>query len=184
MRLDPRRGHDHRRGLSLRRFFPVLLFLLAGCASHPDAPFVGTPERVIDEMLRLAAPQAGDVLYDLGSGDGRIPILAAQRYGIRAVGIERDPQLVARARAAAEREGVAHLVRFREEDLFQADFSEATVVTLYLQPWMNERLRPRLQALAPGTRIVAHQWGIAGWDPERAVEMEGERVYLWTVPPR
>jgi len=168
----------------LRRFFAVLLLLLTACASHSDAPFVGTPELVIDEMLRLAQPQAGDVLYDLGSGDGRIPIVAAQRYGIRAVGIERDAQLVARAQAAAERAGVAHLVRFRREDLFDADFSEATVVTLYLQPWMNAQLRPRLQALAPSTRIVAHQWGIAGWDPERAVEMEGRRIYLWTVPPR
>jgi len=172
--------------LTARLFLFAFILALGGCffRGKTDAPFVGTPQEVVDEMLRLAQVRPGDVLYDLGSGDGRIPIAAAKRYGIRACGIERDPALLARANAEAAREGVAHLVQFRREDLFSADFSEATVVTLYLLPWMNERLRPRLQALAPGTRIVAHQWGIAGWDPERQVELEGRRIYLWTVPAR
>lgn len=171
--------------MSLRVLRPVFLFLLlAGCAANREAPFVGTPQAVVDEMLRLAAVRKGDVLYDLGSGDGRIPITAATRYGIRAVGVDLDPELVARANAEAKREGVAQLVEFRREDLFTADFSDATVVTLYLLPEMNRRLQPKLQALRPGTRIVSHQWGIGDWDPDRYVEMEGRRIYLWTVRAR
>jgi SAM-dependent methyltransferase len=172
--------------LIARLFLLVLLAALGGCASRGklEAPFVGTSQDVVDEMLRLAEPTPGDVLYDLGSGDGRIPITAAKRYGIRAVGIERDAQLIARASREAEREGVAHLVQFRREDLFAADFSDATVVTLYLLPEMNRRLAPRLAALKPGARIVSHQWGIGDWNPDRYFEMEGQRIYVWRVPAR
>jgi SAM-dependent methyltransferase len=184
VRLDPDRRHDDRRGLTLRAFLPWLFLLLAACAGRSEAPFVGSSQEVVDEMLRLAAIRPGDVLYDLGSGDGRIPIAAAKRYGIRAVGIERDPQRIAEANALAAREGVTHRVRFVQGDLFAASLDEATVVTLYLLPWMNEKLRPRLEALRPGTRIVSHQWGLGDWNPDRQVEMEGQRIYLWTVPPR
>ena len=147
-------------------------------------PFVGTPQLVVDEMLRLAGLHEGDVLYDLGCGDGRIPIAAAKRYGIRAYGVDADPRRIAEANENARREGVSHLVQFRHADLFATDFSDATVVTLYLLPELNDKLRPRLLALRPGTRVVSHQWGIRGWDPDRAVEMEGERIFLWTVPAR
>jgi len=135
-------------------------------------------------MLSLAQVRNGDVLYDLGSGDGRIVIAAAKRYGIHAVGIESDPQRIAEANENARREGVTDLVQFRRADLFATDFSEASVVTLYLLPELNLKLRPKLRALRPGTRVVSHQWLIEGWDPDRQVEMEGHRIYLWTVPPR
>jgi ubiquinone/menaquinone biosynthesis C-methylase UbiE len=149
-----------------------------------DVPYVGTPQAVVDEMLRLANVRKGDVLYDLGSGDGRIPITAAKVYGIRAYGVDADPERIAEANENARREGVAHLVQFTRADLFATDFSRATIVTLYLLPELNTRLRPRLQALAPGARVLSHQWGIEGWDPDRHVEMEGHRIFRWTVPPR
>lgn len=169
----------------LSRIAAILLFL-AGCSPPPgiDVPFVGTPQLVVDEMLRLASLHEGDVLYDLGCGDGRIPIAAAKRYGIRAYGVDADPQRIAEANENARREGVSHLVEFRRADLFATDFSSATVVTLYLLPELNDKLKPKLLALRPGTRVVSHQWGIRGWDPERQVEMEGERIFLWTVPAR
>jgi len=158
--------------------------LLAG-AQAPDVIFVPTPQEVVDEMLKLGRVGKGDVLYDLGSGDGRIAVTAAKRYGIRAYGIDIDPQRIQEANENARKNGVTDLVQFRREDLFKADFSEATVVTLYLLPDLNVKLRPRLMAeLKPGTRIVSHQFDMGTWQPERKLELNGRTIYLWTIPPR
>jgi len=152
---------------------------------QPDVIFVPTPYEVVDEMLRLANVRKGDVLYDLGSGDGRIPVTAAKRFGVRAVGIDIDPQRIKEANENARKNGVAKLVTFKQEDLFKTDFRDATVVTLYLLPDLNVKLRPRLLAeLKPGTRIVSHQFDMGDWKPEKKVELNGRVVYLWTVPPR
>ena len=156
---------------------------------RPDVIFVPTPMETVAEMLRLANIREGDVLYDLGSGDGRIPIMAAQRYGIRAVGIEIDPALVAQANEQAQREGVANLVSFRQADLFQTDLREATVVTLYLSDSLNLRLHPKLlRELRPGARIVSHDFRMGDWPPEQTVRVPWENlyrtVYVWTVPAR
>jgi len=152
---------------------------------QPDVIFVPTPPEVVDKMLELAKVGKGDVLYDLGSGDGRIPVAAAKRFGIRAVGIDIDPQRIAEANENARKNGVAHLVQFRQEDLFKTRFADATVVTLYLLPDLNVKLRPRLLAeLRPGTRIVSHQFDMGSWKPERKLELSGRTIYLWTVPER
>jgi ribosomal protein L11 methylase PrmA len=152
---------------------------------QPDVIFVPTPQDVVDEMLKLAKVGKGDVLYDLGSGDGRIPVTAAKRFGIRAYGIDIDPQRIAEASENARRNGVSDLVQFRNEDLFKTNFAEASVVTLYLLPDLNVKLRPRLLAeLKPGTRIVSHQFDMGTWKPDRTVELNGRTIYLWTVPAR
>lgn len=149
----------------------------------PDVIFVPTPQELVDDMLRLADVRKGDVLYDLGSGDGRIPITAARRYGIRAVGIDIDPDRIKEANANAAKAGVTKLVSFRQEDLFQAGWKEATIVTLYLLPDLNLKLRPRLlKELKPGTRIVSHQFDMGDWKPDKKLEMEGRTIYFWTVP--
>ena len=167
----------------------VLVACAAGAAAqlppHPDVIFVPTPQEVVDEMLELAKVRKGDVLYDLGSGDGRIPVTAAKRFGIRAVGIDIDPQRILEANQNARKNGVTGLVQFRQEDLFKTNFSEATVVTLYLLPDLNVKLRPRLFAeLKPGTRIVSHQFDMGKWKPDRTVELSGRTIYLWTIPER
>ncbi|ASR45100.1 RNA methyltransferase [Xanthomonas citri pv. mangiferaeindicae] len=151
---------------------------------EPDVIYVPTPEPVVDAMLNLAKVGPGDVLYDLGSGDGRIPIAAAQRFGVRAVGIDINPVRVREANANAEAAGVTNLVTFKEADLFQEDISEASVVTLYLLQSLNVKLRPKLLAeLKPGTRIVSHAFDMADqWTPEATQEVDGTRIYLWTVP--
>lgn len=152
---------------------------------EPDVVYVPTPEPVVDAMLNLARVQRDDVLYDLGSGDGRIPIRAAERFGIRATGIEINPDRIREANANAEKAGVTDLVEFREEDLFEADFSDASVVTLYLLDSLNEKLRPRLLAeLEPGTRIVSHAFRMGDWAPEQTLEVGDSTIYLWTVPAR
>jgi len=151
----------------------------------PDVIFVPTPQEVVEDMLRLANVRKGDILYDLGSGDGRIAVTAAKKYGIRAVGIDIDPERIREANANAGKAGVTRLVQFRQEDLFKADFKEATVVTLYLLPDLNVKLRPRLwNELKPGTRIVSHQFEMGGWKPEKKLESNGHSIYLWTVPPK
>ena len=170
-------------------FLAAMLF--AGAASAqtaartqaPDVIYVPTPYEVVDEMLKLAGVKEGDVLYDLGSGDGRIPVTAAKKFGIRAVGIDIDPQRVEEAKENARKNGVTKLVQFRQEDLFLANFREATVVTLYLLPDLNVKLRPKLLAeLKPGTRIISHQFDMGTWKPEKRVELNGRTIYLWTVP--
>lgn len=145
--------------------------------------YLPTPQPVVAAMLRLAGVSPSDVVYDLGSGDGRIPIAAAHEYGARAVGIELDGRMMERARCNAHEAGVERLVRFRQEDLFRTDLSEATVVTFFLFPEMARRLAPKLRAeLRPGTRIVSHRFEMGDWPPERATEADGHPLFLWTVP--
>ena len=168
--------------------FAAALLAAAPAAAReqqPDVIFVPTPYEVVDEMLRLAKVKKGDVLYDLGSGDGRIPVTAAKKFGIRAVGIDIDPQRIKEATENAKKNGVSKLVTFKQEDLFKTEFKDATVVTLYLLPDLNVKLRPRLLSeLKPGTRIVSHQFDMGTWQPEKKVELNGRVVYMWTVPPR
>lgn len=159
---------------------------------HEDVPFVTTPDRVTLAMLELAGLRRGDRLVDLGSGDGRIVITAARRFGATALGVEIDPELVLRSRDAARRAGVGDRTTFVEQDLFATDLTGATVVTMYLLPEVNLRLRPRLLALPPGTRIVSHDWDMAEWRPDRTLTLEVpektlgreklSRVHLWIVP--
>jgi ribosomal protein L11 methylase PrmA len=152
---------------------------------YPDVIFVPTPQEVVEDMLRLANVQKGDVLYDLGSGDGRIAITAARRYGIKATGIDIDPERIREANENAKKAGVTNLVRFRQENLFTADFTDATVITLYLLPDLNVKLRPKLwNELKPGTRIVSHQFEMGAWKPEKRLESNGRTIYFWTVPPK
>jgi hypothetical protein len=153
----------------------------------PDVIYYPTPPETVDEMLRMAKIKKGDVLYDLGSGDGRIPIAAAKQYGIRAVGIEIDPKLVIEADENARKEGVSDLVRFRNEDMFRIDVREATVVTLYLSEKLNVLMRPKLLSeLRPGSRILSHDFRMGDWKPEQTVRVPWGKlyrtVYLWTVP--
>jgi SAM-dependent methyltransferase len=149
----------------------------------PDIHFVATRQPVADAMLKLARVTASDVVYDLGSGDGRIVVTAAQKYGARSVGVEIDPKLVAVSRQIALEGGVADRTRFIEGDLFKADLSEATVVTLYLSNTVNMRLEPKLKReLKSGVRIVSQRFPIGNWTPEASIEFEGERLFLWTVP--
>ncbi len=161
-----------------------------------EIPFVPTPIEVVDRMLEMAEVKKGDIVYDLGSGDGRIVIRAAKKYGARGVGIEMDLELIELSRAKAKKERVSHLVEFRAEDALKVDVSPATVVTLYMLPWFNAKLRPVLQQqLKPGARVVAHDYDIEGWPPtkvEKLSEVEikpGGRVhrhtiYLWKIEER
>jgi tRNA G37 N-methylase Trm5 len=157
----------------------------AAAAREPDVIYVPTPQDLVEDMLRLADVKRGDVLYDLGSGDGRIPVTAARKYGIRAIGIDIDPERIREAHANAKRKGVAKLVTFRQQDLFTADFREATVVTLYLLPDLNLKLRPQLlRQLRPGTRVVLHQFDMGDWKPDKTLESNGRTVYFWVIPAR
>lgn len=152
-------------------------------ARSPDIYFVGTPQPIVDVMLGLAAVTADDVVYDLGSGDGRIVILAAQKYGARGVGIEIDPALVARSREIAREAGVEDKVSFVEGDLFTADISAATVVTMWLSPSINAQLEPMLKRqLRPGARIVSHQFPIGDWRPDARVRVRDVDVFVWRLP--
>jgi ribosomal protein L11 methylase PrmA len=149
----------------------------------PDVIFVPTPQDVVEKMLDMAKVKKGDVLYDLGSGDGRIAITAAKKYGIKATGIDIDPERIREATENARKAGVTDLVQFRQEDLFKANFKDATVVTLYLLPDLNVKLRPKLwNELKPGTRIVSHQFEMGKWKPEKKLESNGRTIYFWTVP--
>ena len=150
----------------------------------PDVYFATTRQPVADAMLVLAGVTADDVVYDLGSGDGRIVILAAQKYGARGVGIEIDPKLVALSRQLAAEGGVADRVRFVEDDLFRADLSPATVVTLYLSTTINEDLEPKLRReLRPGARIVSQQFPMGAWKPDRTAQALGQNLFLWINRP-
>ena len=146
--------------------------------------FPPSPPEVVSAMLKLAGVTKGDVVYDLGSGDGRIPIAAA-RLGARAVGVELAPDLVTQAVANAEKEGVSGRVRFLQRDFFETDISEATVVTLYLLPSLNARLLPKLnKELKPGTRVVSQSFDLGGPKPKTMIDVSGRPVYLWVVPIR
>lgn len=164
----------------------VLLFA-NGCSPVPvwtdgEVPFVPTPPEVVDRMLEMAQVKAGDVIYDLGSGDGRIIIRAAKRYGVRGVGIEIDADLVQKAKDNAFREKVDHLVEFRAQDALTVDVSPATVVTLYMLPEFNAKLRPIFdKQLKPGARVVSHDFEIQGWVPDKVERIKGDFLHDHTI---
>lgn len=150
-----------------------------------DAPFVPTPASVVKRMLDLAGVASGDVVYDLGCGDGRIVIAAVKRPGVRGVCVEMDPPRLMQSRMNARKEGVEDHIRFVQRDLFKVSLHDATVVTLYLLPEVNARLQPRLVAqLRPGARIVSHDFGIGDWQPDETVTQTGSIIHLWRVPAR
>lgn len=152
-------------------------------AIEKDVPYVPTPQPTVDEMLRMAGVSQDDFIYDLGSGDGRIVITAARRHGARGVGIDIDPERIVEANENARSAGVTHRVRFIQGDLFQADLSEATAVTLYLLSSVNLRLRPKLLAeLRPGTPVVSHEFSMGDWEPDDSKVVDGDRLYLWIIP--
>ena len=168
----------------------AIVAVAAGAAVQPpsrplDIYFTPTRQVVAEAMLDLAGTRADDVVYDLGSGDGRLVILAAQRHGAQGVGFELQPSLVALSRLSAIDAGVADRVRFVERDLREADLAPATVVLLYLSTSLTRELTPKLLGeLRPGARIVSHQFRLADRPPDRSVTVEGEALHLWTVPPR
>jgi hypothetical protein len=169
-----------------------------GCAGQPavaqdwievgelvqkDVPYVPTPEDVVAEMVRLAQLDSSDTLIDLGSGDGRIVIAAAQQYGARGIGIDIDPQRIRESNENAQKAGVTDRVQFIQGNLFEADLSQATAVTMYLLPRVNLDLRPKLLAeLKPGTPVVSHAFDMGDWQPDQTLSVGGRRVYLWTIP--
>jgi SAM-dependent methyltransferase len=150
----------------------------------PDVVYVPTPYEAVDAMLKVAKVGKSDVVYDLGSGDGRIPIMAVQKYhAVRAVGIDINPERIKEAETNLKAAGVGDRVRFLNEDLFEAKISDATVVTLYLLPSLNLKLLPKLLAdLKPGTRIVSHAFDMGSWKPEQTLKADGSTVYFWTIP--
>jgi SAM-dependent methyltransferase len=169
----------------------VVVSTLAGCAGTPTGSpgilFVATPEGVVLEMLKLAGVTKDDVVFDLGSGDGRLVIAAAREFGARGVGVELDARLVQDSRESALKAGVADRAQFLWRDIFQADVAPATVVALYLSPELNLRLRPKLlRELRPGTRIVSHDFGMGDWRPDRTQRVKGptreHALHLWIVP--
>jgi len=179
-----------RRSIFLAALVCVVLAGAAAClAPGADVAYVQTPTDVVTEMLKLAGVKANDVVYDLGSGDGRIVIAAARDFGARGVGIEIDPGLVAYSTELARKAGVGDRVTFRSDDLFEANLSDATVVTLYLSYDMNQRLRPKLmRELRPGARIVSHDFDMGDWLPSQTIRVawrdRTSYVFLWVVPPR
>jgi precorrin-6B methylase 2 len=150
----------------------------------PDVVFVPTPMEAVDAMLKVAKVGKSDVVYDLGSGDGRIPIMAVQKYNAaRAIGIDINPDRIREAEANLKAAGVGDRVRFLNEDLFEAKIGEATVVTLYLLPSLNLKLLPKLLAeLKPGTRIVSHAFDMGTWKPQQTLSAGGSTIYFWTIP--
>jgi SAM-dependent methyltransferase len=174
-------------GVSLTQVITALAVIGQAQSRRPDVVYVPTPHHVVDEMLRLAGVTKDDVLYDLGSGDGRLVIAAAKHYGARAVGVDIDPQRIEESRANARRDGVAGHVTFLQQDLFETDISEATVVTLYLLSKLNLQLRPKLLSdLRPGTRVVSHAFAMEDWRPDQELQVPGSpsahNVYYWVIP--
>jgi ubiquinone/menaquinone biosynthesis C-methylase UbiE len=172
---------------------PVLLWgtvnsLAQTFIKKPDVIFVPTPQEVVDKMLDLAEIKKGDVLYDLGCGDGRIVVTAAKKFGVKAIGFDVDPQRIKEARENVERNGVGNLVTIKQADIFEQDLRGANVVTLYLLPELNVRLMPQLKQLKEGSRIVSHDFDMRGAKPKKVVtvrsddQQEEHTVYLWTVP--
>lgn len=176
----------------------VFLLLASGCwaapatseapARTPDVVYVPTPHDVVAKMLELAAPKKGDLLYDLGCGDGRIVVTAAKKFGCKAVGFDIDPQRVAEARKNVQKNRVSELAKIEQQDIFELDLSNVNVVTLYLLPTLNVKLIPQLEKLKPGSRIVSHDFDMAGVKPDRVVTLTSSEdnvehtIYLWTVP--
>jgi SAM-dependent methyltransferase len=176
----------------LRLFAAALLACSSWAAAQDEVPFITTPDNVTVAMLELAGVAAGDRVIDLGSGDGRIVITAARRFGARGLGVEIVPELVAQSRVNAQKAGVADRAEFREQDLFTTDLRGASVITMYLLPEVNLQLRPRLLALEPGTRIVSHDWDLGDWAPDRSISVDApaktigrdkrSTLHLWRVP--
>jgi SAM-dependent methyltransferase len=169
----------------------IIMVAHGGVGAQDTIPFVPSPMHVVEKMLEVAEIKSGDILYDMGSGDGRVVIEAAKKYGIRGVGVDLNGELVAKARENALKEGVSHLVEFRAEDGLTVDISEATVVTLYMFKWFNNALRPKLQQLKTGSRVIAHDFDIDDWKPNRIEYVkppadgsdyaESRTLYIWIV---
>jgi SAM-dependent methyltransferase len=161
----------------------VVMSVAAAQTPHLDVPYVPSPNPVVDGMLKLAGVSSADTVYDLGCGDGRIVITAAKAYGAKGVGVDINPERIEEARANAKSAKVEDKVRFEENDLFKANIAGATVVTLYLLPDVNLRLKSKLlKELKPGTRIVSHSFDMGDWKPEKEERVEGRQIFLWTVP--
>jgi cyclopropane fatty-acyl-phospholipid synthase-like methyltransferase len=181
-----------KRGLTKLSVFILLVVLQSTAWCDDPIPFVPSPMPVVERMLQLAEVRKDDVIYDLGSGDGRILIHAAKKYGARGVGVDMNAELVELARRNAAQEGVSHLVEFRAGDGLKVDISEATVVTLYMFKWFNNQMRPKLQRLKPGARVVAHDFDIDDWNPAKIEQVNPpsetpddyftpRTLYLWKV---
>ncbi len=176
--------------MTLRHLPVTALFLASFAAAQtpqiakiPEVPYVPTANTVVEGMLKLAGMKSTDIVYDLGCGDGRIVVMAAKNYGAHGVGVDINPVRIQEARENARQNNVESLVRFEEGDLFDADIHDATVVTLYLLPNVNLRLRPKLlKDLKPGTRVVSHSFDMGDWKPEKSEQVEGATIYLWTIP--
>lgn len=168
-------------------FLSLLLAFFASVTANaqpaPDVPYVPTSSEVVKGMLKLAKVNKNDMVYDLGCGDGRIVIAAAKNYGAKGVGIDLNPKLIAKARANAKKAGVENRVRFETGDLFKANFSDASVVTLYLLPSINQKLRPQLwKQLKVGSRVVSHGFDMGtAWPAEKTVQVNGTTIYYWTI---
>jgi ubiquinone/menaquinone biosynthesis C-methylase UbiE len=172
-----------KRRFALSLFLTGILALQAQETRYPDVPFVPSPQEVVEAMLKLGDAHKGDILYDLGCGDGRIVITAVKKYDVDGTGVDIDPERIAEAKANAAREGVAGKAKFIEGDLFNADIGKATLVTLYLLPNVNLKLKPKLLAeLKPGARVVSHSFDMGDWEPARKIEVNGRTIYLWIIP--
>ncbi len=158
------------------------LLLAQATTRTPDVIYVPTPQEVVDTMLGLAKPTKNDLVYDLGCGDGRIVVTAAKKFGARGIGVDIDPQRIAEANANVRAENVGDRVKIVQGDLFEIDFKDATIVTLYLLPSLNLKLRPKLwRELKPGTRVVSHDFDMGDWVPEQKVSVASRTVYFWRI---
>ena len=162
--------------------FSATALVFAQDAPALDVPYVPTRQTVVDAMLKMADVKNGDVLYDLGCGDGRIVVTAAKQYGATGTGFDIDPERIAEANENAKSAGVSDKVTFVNANLFETDLSGASVITLYLLPDVNMKLRPKIMALKPGTRIVSHAFDMGDWKPDKVDLVDGATIYLWTVP--
>ncbi|MDM8177680.1 MULTISPECIES: SAM-dependent methyltransferase [Olivibacter] len=154
-----------------------------GTEQSLDVPYVASKPAVVEAMLQIAQVNKNDLIYDLGCGDGRIVITAAKEYGATGVGVDIDPNRIKEANRNAQKEGVSDKVQFLQQDLFDVDFSKASVVTLYLLPYVNLKLRPKLlEQLKPGTRIVSNEFDMGDWQPEKKIKVGESTIYFWTIP--
>ena len=176
------RVHPLRLAVIVALLLAVPALAQQGKLREPDVIYVPTPQDVVEAMLAMAKVTAKDVVYDLGSGDGRIPITAAQKFGATAVGIDINPQRIREANDNLAKAGVGNKVKFLNQDLFETDLRPATVITLYLLPALNQKLMPKLKALKPGTRIVSHSFDMGKeWPAEKTQDVSGKMIYYWTI---